>query len=98
MSVYSKEVVITNPLGIHARPSTLIVKKATELGNHGVFLEKKNWPGMKADPMSIMPIMMLAASVGETIIVSTKENSDQARHAVDALAELIDSGFGEAYT
>lgn len=90
---YLREVVVVNILGIHARPSYMIVNKANALMIEGVFIKKASEPDQKIDPRDIMSLMSMAASQGTEIIVFTE--NEEMRGAVDALAELIGSGFGE---
>jgi len=49
--------------------------------------------GRRVNAKSIMGVMMLAAAKGSTITLET-EGDDEAE-AIDALAGLISSGFGE---
>jgi phosphotransferase system HPr (HPr) family protein len=46
------------------------------------------------DGKSIMGILLLAAARGSTITISAEGSDEQA--AVDALVELVATGFGEA--
>ncbi len=52
-----QEIVVENKLGLHARPSALLVKAATKYRSD-FFIEKD---GMKVNGKSIMGVMMLAA-------------------------------------
>ena len=85
-----RDVRIVNPLGLHARPAALFVKLANtfgsevEVGNHAMMVNGK----------SIMGVMMLAAECGSTIRI--KASGEDSPQAVDALAQLVTRGFGEA--
>ncbi|MDD4902151.1 MAG: HPr family phosphocarrier protein [Patescibacteria group bacterium] len=92
-ATYSKEVEVVNVLGIHARPSSKIASLANALNAEDVFIRDAKNPDQKIDPKSIMGVMEISAAVGAKIIVFTKK--ENMRKAVDALAELIESGFGE---
>lgn len=92
-ALYSREVEVINRLGIHARPSYMIVNKAAALTIKDLFIKKASEPDQKIDPRDIMSLMSMAASQGTKIIVFTE--NEEMRGAVDALAELIGSGFGE---
>jgi phosphocarrier protein HPr len=79
-----KEAEITNSLGIHARPASMIVKIASAFDSQ-VELEKD---GVKVNAKSIMGVLMLATEQGEklTIIAEGKDEKE----AVEALLELIE--------
>ncbi|MCD6589171.1 MAG: HPr family phosphocarrier protein [Candidatus Fermentibacteraceae bacterium] len=83
------KVVVPNKLGIHARPAALIVRAAVEFVSD-VWVES---PADKVNAKSIMGVMTLAASGGTEIVVSA-DGSDEAE-AVEVVAEVIRSGFGE---
>lgn len=88
MGPYSRECVVINKMGIHARPSTKIVQAANENGVKPgmVFIGHKEG-GVKSDATSIMSIMTLAAPCGATLVVSTARKD--CHKAVDAIADLI---------
>ncbi len=85
-----REIRIVNPLGLHARPAALFVKTASRFGAE-VELGKD---GMMVNGKSIMGVMMLAAECGSDVIITAR--GPDAGAAVDALAELVASGFGES--
>jgi len=83
-------VTVVNQLGLHARAAARFVHLATRFESQiTVGRDSKVMDGK-----SIMGILLLAASRGTTITV-TADGPDEAT-AVDALAELVESGFGEA--
>jgi len=84
-----REIEIVNKLGIHARPSTLLVQKASDFQS-SIHLIKD---GADADIKSIMSIMMLAASFGTVVTLKVEGPDEEA--AADAIEELINSKFGE---
>jgi len=88
-SSVSREMVVQNQLGLHARPASMFVKKATRFESE-IFVEKD---GEEVNGKSIMGLMMLAAGPGTTLTV-TAEGSD-ATKAVDELEELINRNFEE---
>jgi phosphocarrier protein HPr len=75
----TKELIISNKLGIHARPAALFVKTANRFACE-IFVEKD---GEKINGKSIMGLMMLAAGPGSKVILHVR-GSD----AVQAIAEL----------
>jgi phosphocarrier protein HPr len=86
----SRAVVVSNPLGLHARAAARFVHLATRFVSQiRVARESKVMDGK-----SIMGILLLAAARGTTITISA-EGLDEA-DAVEALVRLVESGFGEA--
>jgi len=84
-----RDVEIVNKLGLHARPSARLTQLASSF-NSNVFMSRN---GRRVNAKSIMGVMMLAAAKGSTVTLET-EGDDEAE-AIDALATLISSGFGE---
>jgi phosphocarrier protein len=85
----TKEFVIQNELGLHARPAAMFVKVANSF-NSEIFLEKD---GEQVNGKSIMGVMMLAASKGAKVKLIAK--GQDADSAVNALEELFINKFGE---
>ncbi|MBS1184564.1 MAG: HPrNtr [Proteobacteria bacterium] len=84
-----RDVEIVNKLGLHARPSAKLTQLASSFKSN-VFMARN---GRRVNAKSIMGVMMLAAAKGSTITLET-DGEDEAE-AIDALAGLISSGFGE---
>ena len=84
-----QEFEIVNKLGLHARASALFVKTASRFESE-VKLARE---GIEVNGKSIMGIMMLAASKGTKVRLST-EGSDEDQ-VMKALGTLIADGFGE---
>lgn len=84
-----KEVEITNKLGLHARPASLLVKLASKFESEIQLIKDDT----EINAKSILGVMMLAAGPGQRVTI-TADGSD-AQEAVDAIASLIESGFGE---
>jgi len=85
----TREMVVTNKLGIHARPAAMFVKTANRFGCD-VFVEKD---GEKVNGKSIMGLMMLAAGPGSKLSVQA-EGEDAAR-ALSELDALLKRKFDE---
>jgi PTS hybrid protein len=83
---YSRSVTIVNTDGLHARPAAEFVKLANSLG----VLVTVNG----TDARSLLGIMSMGLVKGRSVELSTP--SPEGRAAVDALAKLVESGFGEA--
>jgi phosphocarrier protein len=84
-----KTFTIRNKLGLHARAASLFVQLANKFSSD--ILVQKN--DQEVNGKSIMGILILAAAQGAKITV--RVSGDDADRAIDALGELIDTGFGE---
>jgi phosphocarrier protein HPr len=80
---------IVNRLGLHARAAAQLVQTANQFASN-VMVEKE---GDEVNGKSIMGILMLAAPKGSSISVTV--SGDDADDAYQALAKLIEDGFGE---
>ena len=85
----TKELVIINKLGIHARPAALFVKTANRFAAE-IFVEKD---GEKINGKSIMGLMMLAAGPGSKLILYVR--GDDAQQAIVELEALVQRKFDE---
>jgi phosphocarrier protein len=85
----SRSVVVVNQLGVHARAAAKFVHMATrfEARVRVARLDRE------MDGKSIMGILLLSAAKGSTITISADGSDELA--AVDALAVLVETGFGE---
>ncbi len=84
-----RSVKVKNKLGLHARPSALLVKAATKYRSE-FFIEKD---GTKVNGKSIMGVMMLAAEHGSLLELFADGVDEQ--YLIDEISQLIESGFGE---
>jgi len=82
-----REATVKNRLGLHARPSALLVQASAKFASE-ITLEKE---GLEVNGKSIMGVMMLAAEVGALIKVRV-EGTDEAA-AADKVAQVIESIF-----
>ena len=87
--VHTDETIISNSLGLHARPASLIVKVASQY-QCDITLEKD---GETVNGKSIMGLLMLSAGHGSSIKI-TAVGSDGA-DALKALMELFEKKFHE---
>jgi phosphocarrier protein len=85
----TKELVISNKLGIHARPAAMFVRTANRF-DCDIFVEKD---GEKVNGKSIMGLMMLAAGPGSKLIIHA-EGSDASK-AILELEALVRRKFDE---
>ncbi len=77
--VMTRDFLVANKLGMHARPAAMFVKTANRF-SCDIFVEKD---GEKVNGKSIMGLMMLAAGPGSTLTVHA-----HGQDASQALAEL----------
>ncbi|HKC03598.1 MAG TPA: HPr family phosphocarrier protein [Sphingomicrobium sp.] len=89
MSAVSREVLITNKRGLHARASAKFVNMASELDAQ-IDVEKD---GSRVCGTSIMGLMMLGAAMGDTVIIHC--DGVYAEQALEKLAALVEDRFGE---
>lgn len=86
----TKDFLVANKLGIHARPAAMFVKTANRF-TCDIFVEKD---GEKVNGKSIMGLMMLAAGPGSTITVHA--HGHDASQALSELETLFKAKFEEA--
>ncbi len=89
MTALQREVRIANQRGLHARASAKFVSLASQL-DVTIEVEKD---GSRVCGTSIMGLMMLGAAMGDQIVIHV--TGKDAHHAMDQLAELVESRFGE---
>jgi phosphocarrier protein len=80
---------IKNRLGLHARAAALLVQTASRFQAE-ITVAKD---GETVNGKSIMGILMLAAAQGSLVEVAAQ--GKDASQALNAIAELIENGFGE---
>jgi len=85
----SRQVTVVNRRGLHARASARFVKCA-ESFDAEVRVVKD---GQSVEGTSIMGLMTLAAAPGS--MIGLEAEGPEAEAALDALARLIEEGFGE---
>jgi phosphocarrier protein HPr len=82
-----REVNVTNPLGVHARPSAKVVQLASKFRS----TVSLTLDGRTANARNIVAVMLLAAGAGSTIAVETIGPDE--REAMNALIDLISDRF-----
>jgi len=87
--VTAREVRICNPLGLHARAAARFVHTASRFRSR-VTVSRN---GRSMDGKSILGILLLAAAQGAQLRLVAEGEDEVA--AVDALAALVEDGFGE---
>jgi phosphocarrier protein len=87
--VTSREVVIRNRLGMHARAAARFVHTASQFRSR-VTVRRQD---RVMDVKSILGILLLAAAQGTQL--ELRAEGDDEKAAIDALSSLVASGFGE---
>ena len=88
-STMTRDFVVLNKLGIHARPAAMFVKTANRF-SCDIFVEKD---GEKVNGKSIMGLMMLAAGPGSKLKIHAE--GQDASAALSELETLIQRKFDE---
>ena len=86
----SRSVTVINQLGMHARAAAKFVHLAGRFQSRIVVSRQAR----AMDGKSIMGLLLLAAARGSVVTIAADGTDEQA--AVDALADLVVSGFGES--
>ena len=89
MSPVSRDILITNKRGLHARASAKFVNLASVLDSN-IEVEKD---GSRVCGTSIMGLMMLGAAMGNTVRLHV--TGPHADEAMEQLVALIENRFGE---
>lgn len=87
--MYSKDVMVQNQVGLHARPATFFIQKANEFRS-SIWIEKEE---RRVNAKSLLGILSLGIIGGTQIKIIADGADEQA--AVNAIVELVESGFSE---
>ena len=85
----SREVVMINASGLHARPATFFIQKAN-CYKATIWVEKDS---RRVNAKSLLGVLSLGIAQGMTVTLIADGADEEA--ALAGLAELIDSGFAE---
>ena len=85
--MYSKEVQVTNQVGLYARPATFFIQKANEFKST-ILVEKEE---RRVNAKSLLGILSLGITKGTTINLIADGPDEE--EAVSALVELITSNL-----
>ena len=85
----SKEIVVQNQVGLHARPATFFIQKANEFTS-GIWISKDD---RKVNAKSLLGVLSLGVTRGTSIKVIADGADEEA--AVNELANLVESNFAE---
>jgi len=89
MSRLERTFEIVNTLGLHARAAAQLVQAANRF-HSDITVEKD---GLQVNGKSIMGVLTLAAAKGSQVLVACE--GEDAPAAMEALARVIQAGFGE---
>ena len=88
----SRDIIVSNSLGLHARPAMQFVDLANQFSSR-VTVSKGGEEPYDADGKSVMQMIILAATQGTPLkILADGEDADV---AVEKLAKLFNDKFGE---
>ncbi|MDD4689350.1 MAG: HPr family phosphocarrier protein [Eubacteriales bacterium] len=88
--MYQKEIIVTNQVGLHARPATFFIQKANEFKS-SIWIEREN--NKRVNAKSLLGVLSLGIMRGVEIMISA-EGPDE-NDAVEALINLISNNFAE---
>ena len=87
--MYSKEFTIKNAIGLHARPATFFIQKASQFKS-SIHIEKGT---RSVNAKSLLGVLSLGIVCGTTVTLVAAGPDEQ--DAVNALGALIESDFAE---
>ena len=85
----SKEVVINNQVGLHARPATFFIQKANEFKS-SIWVEKED---RRVNAKSLLGVLSLGIVKGTPMTIIADGVDDSA--AIATLAQLVENEFSE---
>lgn len=85
----SKTIVVTNQVGLHARPATFFIQKSNEFKS-SIWIDKE---GRKVNAKSLLGVLSLGITKGTQIEIIADGDDEEA--AVVALETLIESNFND---
>ena len=85
----TREVKISNAIGLHARPATFFIQKANTY-NSSIWVEKDD---RKVNAKSLLGVLSLGIAKGMTIVLVADGTDEEL--ALEGLTNLINTGFEE---
>ena len=85
----TKEVVINNQVGLHARPATFFIQKANEFKS-SIWIEKED---RRVNAKSLLGVLALGIVKGTAVNLIADGNDEN--EAISTLSDLIASDFSE---
>jgi phosphocarrier protein len=87
--MFSREVVVQNQVGLHARPATFFIQKANEFKS-SIWIERDD---RRVNAKSLLGVLSLGIQKGMKITLIA--NGPDEELALNALVELVNSNFNE---
>ena len=87
--MYSKEAVVNNQVGLHARPATFFIQKANEFKS-SIWVEREDRKVNAKSPLGVLSLGIIKG----TAINLIADGADE-KEAIDSLVQLISSDFAE---
>ncbi len=84
-----RDVVITNNIGLHARPATFFIQKANSFQS-SIWIEKDD---RKVNAKSLLGVLSMGIAKGMTVTLIADGQDENG--ALEGLVELIETGFAE---
>ena len=81
--MYSKEITVTNQVGLYARPATFFIQKANEFRST-MMVEKAE---RKVNAKSLLGVLSLGITKGSSIVISAEGPDEE--EAVNTLTEML---------
>ena len=85
----SRDVIITNTVGLHARPATFFIQKANSYRS-SIWVERED---RRVNAKSLLGVLSMGIVKGTTITLIA-DGADE-EEALEGLAVLVNSGFNE---
>lgn len=85
----TKEVKISNAIGLHARPATFFIQKAN-MYRSSIWVEKDD---RKVNAKSLLGVLSLGIAKGMTITLTADGQDEEL--AIEGLTDLINTGFDD---
>jgi len=84
-----RDVLITNNIGLHARPATFFIQKANTFQS-SIWIEKDD---RKVNAKSLLGVLSMGIAKGMTVTLIADGQDENG--ALEGLVELIETGFAE---
>jgi phosphotransferase system HPr (HPr) family protein len=85
----TREVVVANSQGLHARPADMLAREARKWQSRIELVAE----AQRADGKSILEVLTLAAEAGTRLVVEA--TGPDAQQALEAIGSLFERGFNE---
>ena len=85
----SKEIIVQNQVGLHARPATFFIQKANEYSS-SIWISKDE---RKVNAKSLLGVLSLGITRGTVVTIYAEGLDEEA--AIDGLASLVATNFAE---